>query len=383
MARPWPSPDAVRIEPVETRDGERAFRELPYRLYRGDPRWVAPLRFEERRRWSPRHNASLGPRWVRRFLARRGPRVVGRVAALVDRAFADRWEPGTGLFGFFECADDEQAVAALLGAAQDALRAQGMGRILGPVNLTPHDETGVLVEGFESPPMVLSPYNPPYYARLLERAGLLAYRDYHSYLATPRNEPGPAVQRLLRAAGANRGCARGVTVRPLNLRRWEAELRAVCDLYNASFADVWGFVPIGWDEFRERAERFRPFVVADLVLVAEEDGAPVGVALTLPDVNRALAPLGGRLLPFGWLRLARAIPKIRTARFILLGVRPSHMGRGIGALLAVETLRAVQRLRVERLELSLVQAANHRVRAIIDAFGCPRLKTFRLYAKPI
>ena len=382
MFRASPSHE-VTVQRVNGRAANRAFSDLPYRLYAGDECWVPPLRREERKRWSVRHNASLRSRWVCRFLARRGDRVVGRIAAIVDKAFAARWEPHTGLFGFFECADDPEAVRSLLAVAEQTLHSKGIQRVIGPVNLATHDQTGILVEGFDSPPMVLSPYNPPHYARLLEGAGYRPYLDYHSYLWSPSDEPGPAVQRLVRSAACGRGIAGDIVVRPLSLRRWDSEVRTIFALYNVSFADVWGFVPIGWDEFVERARRFRPFLVPELALLAEEDGKPIGFALTLPNINEVLAHVGGRLWPFGWLRLARGLPRIRSARFILLGVRPEFTGRGVGALLAFETQAAARRIGVERVELSLVQATNDRVLRVIDAFGCANLKTFRLYERDL
>lgn len=382
MLRECASP-RVEVVPVHSRAEDRAFSDFPYRLYRDDPFWVPPLRREERRRWSARHNASLRSRWVRRFLALRQDRVVGRVAAIIDGAFAARWEPSTALFGFFECADDPEAARALLDAAERALSDQGMRRVIGPVSLTTHDETGILVDGFDSSPMVLSPYNPPYYVQLLEEAGYRPYLDYHSYLGSPNVDPQRVVERLARSATCGEGTARGISVRPLNLRRWDSEVRILYELYNVSFANVWGVVPISWDEFLERANRFRPILVPELVLFAEVSGEPVGLAMTLPDINEALSDLGGRLWPFGWLRLARRLPRIRSARFVVLGVLPEYTGRGVGTLLASETAAAFRRLGIRRVELSLVQETNEPVRRVIEAFGSPILKTFRLYAKTL
>ncbi|HEX5272714.1 MAG TPA: hypothetical protein VFW33_19590, partial [Gemmataceae bacterium] len=160
----------LRVYPVDDGKSHRQFCDLPYRLYRSERCWVAPLRSEERRRWSPQHNASLRRRWCQRFIARRGKAVVGRVAAVIDEEFARRWSPGAGFFGFFECAEDE-AARALLAAAETALRDEGRTRLIGPVNLTTHDEVGLLVAGHDSPPMLLSPYNPPQYERFVLGAG--------------------------------------------------------------------------------------------------------------------------------------------------------------------------------------------------------------------
>ena len=378
--------DDARQAPVcvHTADGGRQHRQFihyPYALYRADPCWVPPLRMDERHRWSPRHNASLRTRWVRRFVATRGGRVTGRIAVAVDPVFAETWEAGTGLFGFFECAEDPASAAALLAAAETAARSRGMRRLLGPVNLTTHDETGVLLEGFDSPPTLQSPYNPPYYRSLLESSGYALTRQYHAYSATPTSPVGPAIRRLVRSAARGTGVTGGLRVRSVDLSRWLEEARTLHRIYNAAFADVWGFVPIEWDEFAERAAKFRPFAVPDLIRIAECDGEPVGFGLTLPDVNEALRGIHGRLLPFGWLRLLRAVPRIRTVRFILLAVLPAYRGRGIAPLIAFETQEAARRLGIARLELSLVQSTNTQVQHVIGAFSAPVIKTFGLFAR--
>jgi len=369
-------PEAIEIVAVASRAEQRAFWTLPYAFYRRDPNWVAPLRPMERQRWSPRHNASLRTRRVRRFLARRDGRVVGRIASVVDPAFAARWEAEAGFFGFFECPDDAGVARALLGAAEADLHAQGVRHVLGPVNLTTNDEVGLLVNGFDSRPMVLSPYNPPYYPRLVEAAGYAPRLDYYAYGWTSDTGLAPVVARLRGLAAGD-----GVTVRPADPRRWEAETRLLFDLYNASFADLWGFVPLTWDEYRGRTSEFRPFYRPELVLFAERDGRAVGFGLSLPDINELLAPLGGRLWPFGWLHLARGIRRIRSARFLLLGVLPEYRARGVAVVIAAEMADAVRRLGIERGELSLVQADNRKIQTVIAACGGPQTKTYRLYER--
>ncbi len=247
------------------------------------------------------------------------------------------------------------------------------------MNLTTHDEVGFLVEGFDAPPTILAPYNPPYYALLAEGAGYAPARDYHAYLARPGAPPSPAVLRLVRR-GEN---GAGVRLRALDPGRFEDDVRALWPLYNASFAGTWGFVPISWEEFRQRAEEFRAFYRPELVVMAEADGRTVGFALVLPDVNAALLPLRGRLLPFGWLRLLRAVPRLDVARFILVGVDPAFVGRGIAPLMAQHLSRTTAAAGMRAVELSLVQEANTRVRHVIDAFAAPRVKTYRLFQKEL
>jgi GNAT superfamily N-acetyltransferase len=374
---------AVRVISADEGAAAQTFVDLPYRLYRDDPLWVPPLRRDERRRWVIRHNPSLAHRTVRRLVALQNGVAVGRIASIDDRTFARRWEPGAACFGFFESIHDPAVAQALFAAAESIARPWGANRLIGPINLTTHDETGILIEGFDSPPMVQSPYNPPWYADLLEEAGYRPHRDYRSFLWTPSAEPSEPVQRLVRAAATGRGIPGDVRIRPLEPAQWDRELRIFFDLYNDSFRDVWGFVPISWYEFRDRAGAYRSFLIPELALVAEVAGEPAGFSLTLPDVNTALPVANGRLWPFGWLRVSRAIRAIDQGRFVLLGVRPGRTGRGIGALLAYQTYQTLRRLGWKKLELSLVQVTNAQVRRVIEAFACPSAKTYRLYSRAI
>jgi GNAT superfamily N-acetyltransferase len=375
--RPIGRPE-VRVRTVESRSDLRRFVGLPYALHGKDPNWVAPLRLEERRRWSTGHNPALRDRRVTAFLAYRGRRLVGRVAAIVDAAFAARWGATCGFFGFFECEDDPEAARAMLAAAESKLRRHGVETVLGPVNLTTHDEVGVLVEGFEAAHTLLSPHNPPYYAALIEAAGFAPARDYHAYLWTPEVGVPRVAERLARVGRCRHG---RVTTRPVDASRWEHEAQILWSLYNAAFEEVWGFVPIGWKDFRRRAATFVRFYRPELIRIAEVGGAPAGFALILPDVNEALARLGGRLLPLGWLRLARDLRNIRTGRLILLGVRPEYVGDGLSVMLGCELISAVRRLGFERVEISLVDEDNAGIRRVIDAFGLPRTRVFRLFGK--
>jgi GNAT superfamily N-acetyltransferase len=371
----------LRVTPVAGRADERDFYRLPYELYREDAFWVPPLRSQERRRFLTAHNASLRGRWMARFLARRGRRVVGRVAAVEDETFARRWWPGAGFFGFFECGEDPEAASALLETAEVALRRRGRDTSVGPVNLTTHDEVGLLVDGFDSPPMVLSPYNPRRYESFVLGAGYQACREYHSYLWTPEARPSCAVERLLRAERATSDDQ--LRIRCVDPRNWDEEVRRLHEAYNACFADVWGFVPISAEEFQERAAAFRPFYRPELVQLAERGRDLVGFGLVLPDINQALARAGGRLLPFGWARFGLEMRRVRGVRFLLAGVRPGDTGRGIAVRLVHAAAAAARSLGIRRGELSLVQAGNRPMRHIIEAFGGRPVKTFRLYARDI
>ena len=301
---------------------------------------------------------------------------MGRVAAIVDPLFEMRWAARCGFFGFFECVNDLSVAAALGQAVENDLRACGKQHMLGPVNLTTHDEVGTLVDGFDRP-TVLTPYNPSYYLRLFVHAGLSPQQTYHAYQWTSEVAPSRAIERMLRRLRVDPA----LRVRAANPKQWKQEVAILGALYNACFADVWGFVPMCPEEFEYKAGAFRSFYRPELVLIAEDAGRPIGFAVLLPDINEALQKTNGRLFPWGWLHIARRMRSIRRARFVLLGVLPAYAGRGVAALLAQQAHLATQRLGIQEVELSLVHEANQRVRHVVSAFGGRVSKTYCLFGK--
>ena len=369
------SPD-VQVTQVLSRADHRAFWTLPYRLHGNFMGWPAPLRREERRRWDPAHNPALHGRSVWRFVARADGKVVGRIAAFHDPDFAARWSPDTGGFGCFESIDIPAVAGALLAAAEDVLRSHGVTRVLGPVGLTFHDEMGLLVDGFEAGPSLLTPCNPPHYGALIERHGYRPCFDQHAYEWRADVGLHPVVARAARGAAAA-----GILVRQIRPAEWDAEVARLHALYNAAFADVWGFVPIAGEDFRARANGFRAIHWPELVLFAEHGGTPVGFAIALPDISPLLAASKGRLWPLGALRLALGAARVRRVRLMLLGVEPCWKASGAGAALVAELVDRGKRLGLAGGELSLVHESNRAVRRLIIACGGTRTKTFRVYGK--
>jgi hypothetical protein len=372
-------PGPIRVTPVAGREEHRAFWTLPYALYQNTPNWPAPLRRDERRRWNRARNPALVGRDVWRFVAWRGRQPVGRVAAFYDPALAERWVPDTGAFGCFEAVDDVSVARALLAAAEAALESRRVCRVIGPVGLTFHDEMGLLVEGQQQPTSFLTPFNPPYYAALLEACGYS--RSFEQYAYEWRRKEARLHPATLRAA--RRAAAVGVSVRPIRPNRWSTELRLLHRLYNESFQDVWGFVPITWDDFRKRADDFRPFYWPDLVLVAEQGCEPVGFALALPELSPWLARVRGHLWPFGAIQLALGARMARRARMMLLGVRSAWRVCGVAPALVAEIVSRCDLLGLAGGELSLVHEDNRAARRLIVACGGVPTKTFRVYHKQL
>jgi GNAT superfamily N-acetyltransferase len=367
---------AIEILAAESGRAHREFVALPYRLYRNDPRFVAPLRRERRDLFSKARHPFFAHADAAFFVARRAGRTVGRIEAIVNHAYGARHEPGTGFFGAYECERDRAASDALLAAAGAWLRKQGMTAMRGPFTHSQNEEYALLVDGFDAPPAVQLAYNPPYYADLLEGYGLRPARDLHAWWADTDSEIDP---RLLRVADAIRKRGR-IAVRALRLADYDAEVDRAERLLNAVLAETRGFVPVTSAELRFAAAQFRSLFRPELVLFAEVAGDAVGIVLAIPDFNQALAHVpDGRLFPFGWLRIARGLRAIDQLRLMALGVRPEYRRRGIEVLLVLELREAARRLGYRGGELSMVWEDNAAIHGTIAAMGGRRTKTYRIY----
>lgn len=289
--------NAVTVTPVEDRAATTAFIRLPYALYRDEPHWVAPLEREVRAFLDPRRNPFFETAEARLFLARRGRRTVGRIAAVTDPRFHERHDYKCGHFGLFECADDLEAAGALFDAAADWLAGRGLTRMLGPLSFSVNDECGLLVDGFDGPPSVGIPYNPPYYADLLTGCGFGKAKDLLSWLVPmpPDGEPPAAIARVAARTLADPA----VRVRPLDRDRYEADMAVIKDIYNDAWAENYASVPLTDAEFLHMAAQLKSVVHPELVRIAEVDGEPAAFTLWVPDVNQALRTARGRLTTWG------------------------------------------------------------------------------------
>lgn len=352
-------------------------------LYQGDPRYVAPLRREVHALLDPARNPWHRHAELALFVARRQGRILGRIAAIRDRRYDAIRALPIGFFGFFDCVDDPACAQALLGAAEDWARARGVREMQGPVSPSMHDECGTLVDGFESPPMIQMPYNPPYHRALLESCGYGKAQDLFAYEFLLDQEVRPALARIADAVEA-RG---DVRIRTLDTRKFEAEVAVVRELYNAAWEVNWGFVPLGADEMTWRAAQLRRLIDPRFALVVEVRAAagyePAGFALGVPNVNDILVRLKGRLTPIALFRLVFGLRRVRTARLLLLGVVAGYRKRGLEALLIREIHRRAAGAGVVRAELSYVLEDNAVMNRTIAKAGGRRYKTYRIFEKPL
>jgi len=355
---------------------------MAWRANKRDPMWVPPLRMATRtvldRRKHPFHQHAD----VAYFLAERDGEAVGRVAAIVNHLHNQFHEDRTGFFGFFECDDDPEAARALLEAASDWLRARGMDRVQGPMNFSTNEEgssPGVLIEGFDTPPMVMMSHNPPYYGRLIEAAGFEPAKDLLAYWMEGLDPPERFVrvsERLTRREG--------VSVRSLDMKRFDQEVATIKGIYNSAWSRNWGFVPMTDAEFDHMAKELKPVVDPELCKIVEVNGEAVGFSLALPDFNQALAHLpGGRLFPFGIFRLLRERRRIKRMRVLTLGFKPGFQNLGLGGYLYLRTWQTGVERGYRGGEASWILENNEDMRRPLESIGARLYKRYRIFERPL
>lgn len=366
----------MHIAAVNSKQDLKQFIELPYRLYRIDPLWVAPLKNEVCAQFNPRKNPTLQHCDYQLFLLKEGQQVLGRMAAFIDHLAIDYWRKEIGLFGYYECPPDENAARQLLDAARIWLQARQMKKMRGPWSFV-SQEWGSVVEGFSPSPVIMSPYNPDYYNQQYDQYGLEKIRDLLVYVIDARD--GYQIpQRILHLTDkvAHRY---GVRVRHLDMRNYEEEVQTVIDLSNRSLADNWGYAPVTDAEAQALARDLKPILHANAVVFAENaEGQQIGFAIAIPDVNVLLKKMNGRLFPCGFLRLLVGLPKLRQYRMFALGVLPEYHGQGVDSLIYRALYESCYSPHI-RMEINYVLEENHPMNNAIIKLGAQPLRRYRVY----
>jgi GNAT superfamily N-acetyltransferase len=366
----------TEVRRVSNLMAKQVFVDIPFRLHGHDGHWVPPLRVSVYDRLSRRHPAAAHQHW-QLWTAHRGGKPVGRVAACIDTLFNERQGEVWGWVGFFDTIDDAEVAASLFDVALDWCRRQGASVAVGPGNFTTNDELGLLVEGFDTPTTLLTLENPPYYEQLWLGAGWDQVMDLYGYQFL--RDTTALSERQRRTLDRLRQRA-GVTVRQLDMDDFDADVGRFLDFYNRTWQQNWGFVPMPEAEIRHLAKQLKPLINPRWAFALERDGDPVGVCLTVPDVNRLMVKVrSGRLLPTGWATLLFGIKKLKHVRVMILGVRPDVQSVGLGPLLYSEIVTRLYDDRLITAEASWTLATNHRINKQLEDMGARHYKTWRLY----
>jgi GNAT superfamily N-acetyltransferase len=376
----WIQCGAMEIHSVQTTRELAQFIQLPYDLYRDDPVWVPPLRDDVHGQFDPRRNPMLEHCDRELFLLRNGSSIIGRVAAFVDTLAVDFWKDKIGLFGYFECIQDPDAARALLDAARDWLQHRGMRLMRGPWTFV-SQEWGMVVEGFSPSPVVMAPYNPQSYNDYLTAFGLRKVKDLLCW-AISAEEGYQIPERILNLTEAVQS-RYGIRIRPLNMQRFEDEVRLIEQLSNASIISNWGYSPVTEAEVRATARDLRPVIQPHAVLFAEDrNGRAIGFAIAIPDINHLLHGLDGRMLPFGWLKLLTGIPRLRRYRMFALGVIPEYQGKAVDSLIYRALYEALFSPKLW-MEINYVLEDNYPMINAIKKLGAKPLRRYRVYEMEI
>lgn len=372
---------ALEVSRVSSRGDMRAFVELPFRLHSNAPQWVPPLRIERRLFLDRRTGGFFAHGEAQLFLARRDGRVVGSISAHVDRAFNEHHDAAWGWFGFLEVEDDRTVLEALLEAAAGWLRERGCDRMVGPASFTMNDESGVLIEGFELRPMLRQPWNPPHLPALCEACGLEKAVDLLMYQLeiAGRERILPVVFELAEALEPQHG----ITIRHMTRRSLRRDLDGFAAIYNSAWSRNFGFAPFSAKDLDHYAQELQLAFDRDWFMVAEKGDEPVGVAITVPDLNVVLDRMRGRLLPAGWWHFLRRRRLIDHVRVGFLGVKPEYQHAGVAAGLYARHWQLAERTPMKWGEMGWILETNTPMNRGMEALGGRVVKRYRVYERAL
>lgn len=367
----------VEVVPVRSWFDRKRFVDLPWSLYRNDPNWIPPLRMSQRELLNYARHPFYETSRIQTFLARRDGQWVGRIAAIVNGEHLRRYQDQAGFFGFFESIDDPQVSRALFSAARDWLAEQGLTKIIGPANPSMNYECGLLTDGFDSPPLFMMTYNPPFYERLAEDFGFRKAHEMYAYYGDSRQLPDVQARLDPLAEQAQKFCE--ATIRPMNVKNFRADVELFLNLYNASLTVNWGFVPLTDAELKALAGSLKLLLIPELTIIAENEGRGVGAIVGLPDYNPRIKEIDGCLFPFGFLRLLSKKKDIRKIRVVSINVVPEFQRWGLGLVLMRGLVPKAIDLGIEGAEFSWVSEDNKLARTGLEKGGAKIYKTYRMY----
>jgi GNAT superfamily N-acetyltransferase len=365
------------IEVVEAGKSLDGFIRVPLELYGNDPLFIPQLNREMKVHFSP-ENPFFHFAEAQFFIALKNGRRAGRIVAFVNKRHNDFHKEKTGFFGFFECIRERQVAEALFEKAAHCLTEKGMDRMRGPMNFSTNEECGFLLDGFQEPPMIMMPYNPPFYNELSEGCGLRKVKDLYAYIHEMQEE---LPEKVLRVADIV--AKRGITARHIDMKRFIDDMMIFKEVYHSAWGENWGFVPMTDEELRYSAGRLKQIIVPELTSIAEKDGVPVGFFGIVPDFNSVLKKMNGRLNPLTILKALYYSRKIDDSRALLLGIRKDYRNKGVEALMFRKVFPALKKGGYRRVEFSWILEDNVPVQRTIETFGGKLYKKYRIYEKPL
>lgn len=371
---------------IEVTDNKllQAFIRVPVRVHKNDPNWTTPLDMERRELLDKTKNPYFEHAIAKYWLVKKDHHYVGRISAQIDQMAIKQQGEKVGHFGMFSCEDDPQIAQLLLETAESWLRQHGMEKIQGPMNLSINQEVGLMVEGLDTPSMMLMPHDLPHMAGMLENSGYQTAVNLVSYIRDSHTLFPENLRKL-----ATRKSSDKVVLRKLDMKNYDQEIETIVSIFNEGWHTNWGFVPMTNAEVIHMAKELRPIIIADLACFAEIDGQAVGFLVCVPDVNEMIRDLNGKLLPFGWAKLLWRM-KVRgpkSARVMLMGLRKQHASSLLGQLLPFRMIYFIESYlkasSLDWVEMGWILSDNKPVRKLIERVGGKVYKRFKVYEKSL
>lgn len=366
----------IKILKADSKSKINTFLKMAFDIYKGNDAWVPPLYMDKMHVLDKVKNPFFQHAEMQLFMAERDGKIVGRIAAISNELHNKTHNDTVGFFGFFECINDQDVANTLLDTAKDWLKKRGFTEMRGPANPSSNDEYGLLIDSFDCSPVISMPFNPPYYIKLLENYGLTKAKDLYAYLI--RNEILVKQEKLVRGAEIVRKRS-GVTIRTLNLKKFNEELGLVKYVYNKAWEKNWGFVPLTNEEMDDLAANFKPLINPNVVLFMEKDGETIGFALCVPDYNQVFKKMNGKLFPFGFIKLLTQKKKINLLRIIILGVIPEYQKRGLDSLFYYEIAKRAKEQGITLGEASWILEDNIMMNKGAEMMGGELYRKYRIY----
>jgi len=381
------SSHSIEIKPVLSKKDRKIFVTLLWDIFKDDPNWVPPLIMERMDIIDEKKNPYFLHADVRLWIAYKNGMPVGRISAQIDELVEPQHGVKTGHYGFFDCIDDQDVANALFDTACSWLKENGMIEVIGPFSLSINEETGMLVEGFDTPPRLLMGHARPYYEKLVHNYGLSSVKDTWAY-TLDISDPilPPTIQKLV-----DRAVDKGqVKFRPINMDKYEEELKIILDIFNDAWIENWKYIPFTEAELDHAVKELKMIIREDFTYIAEIDGVPQAIMVTLPNINEIIRDLNGKLFPFGIFKLLWRLkikPSFKTVRVPLMGVRTEYQNSRLSGIMSFGLFEACRQSAIkigcEQAELSWVLEENTRLSKLLESIGCVKYKTYRLYQKDL
>jgi GNAT superfamily N-acetyltransferase len=371
------NPDAVTVSPVQTKADQNAFIKFAWSHYEGDPHWIPPIKMNIRELLNYRPHPFYDQAEIQTFLAWKNGVVVGRIAAIVDRAHNKFHNEQRGMFGFFECINDQVAANALFESARKWFAERGITKMRGPANPSQNYEWGLLVDGFDESPTFMMTYNKPYYANLITEYGFYKSQDLFAFLGKVEDLDTLDPKLAFIAEEAERRF--NVKVRPIDKKNFDQDVNSFLEIYNRSLPGQWGFTPMSESELRETAKGLKLLITPEMTTMAEIDGKPVATVFGLLDYNPIIKKINGSLFPFGFLRILFGKRKIKKIRLLSTNVVPEYQRWGLGIVLMKRLVPEVKKWGIENAEFSWVLESNKLSRGTLERGGAKLYKTYRIF----